>query len=80
MDSSGERTADSYRMAAEILIRKFGEREKVIENLFKATNLYGSEHRAKAIGCLDELHDILKGSTAEIEIEQYLKYLYQMAK
>jgi hypothetical protein len=80
MDSSGVRTADSYKTAADLLIRKFGEREKVIENLFKATNLYGSENKAKAIVCLDELHNILKGSTAEIEFEQYIKYLYLMAK
>jgi hypothetical protein len=76
----GETTADSYKTTADLLIRKFGEREKVIESLFKAAILYGSERKKKAIECLDELHDILKGSTAEIEMEQYLKYLYQLGK
>ena len=79
MDYEGEKTADSYKTAAELLIRKFGEREKVIENLFKAAVLFGPEHHDKGVECLDELHDILKGSTAEIEMDQYLKYLHQLA-
>ena len=80
MVNFGETTADSYKTTADLLIRKFGEREKVIESLFKAAILYGSDRQGKAIECLDELHDILKGSTAEIEMDQYLKYLYQLAK
>ena len=80
MIKTSEKTADSYKSTADLLIRKFGEREKVIESLFKAAILYGSENQEKAVDCLDELHDILRGSTAEIEIEQYLKYLYQLAK
>jgi hypothetical protein len=80
MDEFGETTADSYKTTADLLIRKFGEREKVIESLFKAAILYGIHRQKKAIECMDELHNILKGSTAEIEMDQYLKYLYQLAK
>jgi hypothetical protein len=80
MDIFGEKTADSYKTTADLLIRKFGEREKVIESLFKAAILYDIENQEQAVECLIELHNILKGSTAEIEMDQYLKYLYQLGK
>ena len=78
--ATGDETADSYKTTAELLLRKKGEREKVIESLFKAAVLYGSDRQKKAIECLDELHNILKGSTTEFGIVQYYRYLHRLAR
>jgi hypothetical protein len=78
--ASGEHTADSYRMSAELLLTKHGDKSKIINFLFKASDLYIVEDPEKAIECLDEINKNLKGSTPEFEIDQYFDYLTLLAK
>jgi hypothetical protein len=77
---NGDETAESYRTSAEILRSKKGDKPKIISYLFKAAKLYSPKNRKRAIECLDELHNNLKGSTTEFGMDQYFRYLHQLAK
>lgn len=75
-----DETANSYKTTADLLIRKLGEKDKVIDCLFMAASLYGTQNKEKAMECLSELHKNLKGSTTEIEMNDYFRFLNKLAK
>jgi hypothetical protein len=76
----GDETADSYKMSAELLLSRRGDKTQIIDYLFKAAEGYTKEDPAKSIECLDEIHNYLRGGTTEFEMEQYLRYLHILAK
>ena len=76
----GDETADSYKITADLLLSKKGDKSKVINYLFKAADLYGDEHRNKAIDCLEEIYKNVRGSTSEFEPEQYFRFLHLLGR
>lgn len=78
--ANGDETADSYKMSAERLLTEKGDKFKVINYLLKAASMYSEEHHDRALECLEEIHNNLKGSTTEFGMDQYFRYLHQLAK
>ena len=76
----GDETADSYKMSAELLQNKKGDKFKIMNYLLKAAGMYSDENRARAIECLEDIHNNLKGSTTVFGKEQYFRYLHLLAK
>lgn len=79
MEDSDE-TADSYKISADLLISKRGDKSKIIGYLFKAASLYSEANRKKAIECLADLYNNLRGGTTEFEMNQYFRYMHQLAR
>jgi len=75
-----DETADSYKLTADFLINKRGDKVQIINFLFKAADKYTREDPRKSIECLDEIYNYLKGSTTEFGMEQYYRYLHLLAK
>ena len=75
-----DETAGSYKMTADLLLSKRGDKVQIIDYLFKAADMFISEDPNKSIECLNEIHGYLKGGTNEFEIEQYMRYLHLLAK
>jgi hypothetical protein len=75
-----DETAGSYKMTADLLISRRGDKSQIIDYLFKASDMYVRQDPLKSIDCLDEIHGYLKGGTTEFEMEQYLRYLHLLAK
>jgi len=78
--SDGVETADSYKTSADLLLNKRGDKAKIINYLLKAAELYGSEHREKAIDCLEQINRNLRGSTTEFGLDQYFRYMHRLAR
>lgn len=77
---NSDETAKSYKTTADLILSRDGDKARVINYLLKAANLYGEENRIKAVECLEDLHDNLKGSTTEFGMDQYVRYLHQLAR
>lgn len=78
--ANGDETADSYKMSAEFLLTRRGDKVKIINFLFRAAGLYGEKNRNKAVECLDEIHNNVRGSTVEFGMVHYFRYLHRLAK
>lgn len=76
----GDETADSYKITADLLLSKRGDKAKVINYLFKAADLYRDVHRDKAIDCLEQIYQNVRGSTSEFEPEQYFRFLHLLGR
>jgi hypothetical protein len=76
----GDKTAGSYKMTADLLMSKKGDKSQIITYLFRAADMYRKEDPFKCIECLDEIHGHLKGSTTEVGMEQYYQYLHRLAR
>jgi hypothetical protein len=77
---SGDETADSYKTTADLILGKKGDKNKAINNLFKAASLYGEANKKKAIECLDDIYVNVRGSTVEFEQDQFFRYLHRLAR
>lgn len=78
--SNGDETADSYKMSAELLLSRQGDKLKMINYLFNAAEMYSEKNHIKALDCLSEIHNNVKGSTVEFGMTQYIRYLHRLAK
>ena len=78
--ANGDETADSYKMSAELLLTRRGDKTQIINFLFRAAGLYSEKNHKKAIECLDEIHNNVRGSTTEFGLVQYFQYLHRLAK
>lgn len=78
--SNGDETADSYKTTAELLISRKGDKSKIINYLFRAAGLYSEKNRDKALDCLDEIHNSVRGGTVQFGITQYFRYLHRLAR
>jgi hypothetical protein len=76
----GDETADSYKTSADLLISRRGDKSHIIDYLFKAADKYTKDDPNKSIECLDEVYNYLRGGTVEFEMDQYLRYLHQLAR
>lgn len=78
--ANGDETADSYKMSAEMLLTRRGDKTQIINFLFRAAGLYSEKNHHKAVECLDEIHNNVRGSTTEFGLVQYFRHLHRLAK
>jgi hypothetical protein len=75
-----DETAGSYKMTADLLISRRGDKSHIIDYLFRAADMYTKEDPIKSIECLDEISGYLRGSVTEFGNTQYFRYLHQLAR
>jgi hypothetical protein len=75
-----DETAHSYKISADLIFSKKGDKTKAISYLLKAANMYGKKNRRRAIECLEDIYNHVRGGSSEFELDQYMRYLHQLAR